>query len=267
MWGVALMTSVAAIVAGIQWAKARREARAGAVEAAHLRDLVKKRVERPNVFSHEVRTPLTLIAGAAELLAEESPGPLTARQREFVETIRVNAHQVIGLAEDLLAEARLDAQLFELRPEDVDLRVLVRDIVRDVRRIHPNAVRLDNHGAPVRVRADRSLLRQALWNLVNNACRHAGQSAEITLSVTHGEGQGIVAVSDDGVGLSPEDRVSLFEPFVVGSAQEGGTGLGMVITERIIEQHGGHLLVDSIPGRGTTIFFVLPTAEEVAAHG
>ena len=256
-WAVAVAAMVATLVPTFAWRSARRALAASHAEAEQLRALVKKRVERPNVFSHEVRTPLALIKGAAELLADESPGPLNPRQREFVTTIATNAEQVIALAEDLLAEARIDAQLFELRTERLDVRALVRGTVRDARRIHPNPIRLENQGPPLHLMGDRALLGQVLWNLVNNACRHSDAAVPVTVSVTQGDAEVIVAVTDEGEGMSDDERARLFEPFSTGS-QRPGTGLGMMITERIVTQHGGRLLVDTTPGRGTTVFFVLP---------
>lgn len=135
-WTLAAVGGVLSLIAAYGWAHTRRRLKAGIEEAERLRNMVKERVERPNVFSHEVRTPLTLIKGAAELLAEETPGPLTARQREFVHTISSNAQQVIALAENLLTEAKIDSQLFEVHLEHVDLRPLVRQAVREARRIH-----------------------------------------------------------------------------------------------------------------------------------
>lgn len=235
----------------------RRHLAAARAEARQLRDLVKKRVERPNAFSHEVRTPLTLVRGAAELLAEETPGPLNDRQREFVATITTNSQRAIDLAQDMLTEAKIDAQLFELHLEPVDLRQLVRQVVKDARRVQTTPLRLDRTGPPLVVSADRNLLTQALWNLVNNACRHAKPGTGVTVSVSLGEGQAIVAVADDGDGMTDTERETLFEPFV-SSSGASGTGLGMTLTSRIIAQHGGRMLVDTIPGRGTTIFFTLP---------
>ncbi|MDN5570257.1 MAG: HAMP domain-containing histidine kinase [Propionibacteriaceae bacterium] len=239
---------------------------AARAEAQQLRDMVKRRVERPNVFSHEVRTPLTLIQGAGELLAEETPGPLTDRQREFVATITSNAQRVNDLAQMMLAEAKIDAQLFELRLEPVDLRQLVRQTVRDARRVHSTGLRIESIGPPLVLHADRHLLGQALWNLVNNSCRHAAPGTSVTVSVSHGEGQAVVAVSDDGAGMTDDERSRLFEPFA--SASGGtGTGLGMTITERIIEEHGGRMLVDTIPGRGTTVYFTIPLPDAERPRG
>lgn len=232
---------------------------ASRAETDQLRDMVRKRVERPNVFSHEVRTP-DPHQGGGGIAGRTDPGPLNERQREFVNTISVNAQQVIGLAQDLLVEARIESQLFDLKLETLDLRHLVRQTVRDTRRVHHTTIRLENTGAPLLLRGDRTLLGQAVWNLINNACRHAGEDVTVTVSVTRGEGQAIVAVGDDGSGMTTEQRQGLFRPFETG-AEQGGTGLGMMITERIIAQHGGRLLVDTLPRRGTTIFFTLPLPE------
>lgn len=258
-----VVTGVAAVTAagtGTALVLARRELAAARAEARQLREMVKKRVERPNAFSHEVRTPLTLIKGAAELLAEESPGPLTQMQREFVTTIAVNAQRVIDLAQDLLAKAKIDAQLFELHLESLDLRALARETVREARSIQVTPLRLDSSGPALVLRGDRKLLGQALWNLVNNACRHAQPGTTVTVSVSEAEGQAIVAVSDDGVGMSEDERADLFTPFVSSSGEQG-TGLGMALTNEIVTQHGGKMLVDTIPERGTTVFITLPLRE------
>ena len=170
-----IVALLALVCSALVWLyrRTRADLLATRAEADQLRDMAKKRVERPNVFSHEVRTPLSLISGAAELLAEETPGPLNDRQREFVSTIGDRCRRpdaasgtpvrVIGLAEDLLVEARIDAQLFELRLEPLDLRALVRQTVRDARRIHTTPIVLESQGAPIGVVADRNLLGQAVW--------------------------------------------------------------------------------------------------------
>lgn len=258
LWLVALGAAVFACGGWLCWWRLRVQLVAARAETERLRSLVKKRVERPNVFSHEVRTPLTLVKGAAELLAEQTPGPLNQRQLEFVQTITENTQQVIALAEDLLTEAKIESQLFELRLERFDLKVLIREVVRDARRIHSADIRLVEPTGPLQIIGDRALLTQALRNLVINACRHGGDGARVKVSASLSEGQAVVSVTDDGVGMSPEQRDRLFEPFAVGSSQRAGTGLGMMITERIIAQHEGQLLVDTLPGHGTTIFFTIP---------
>lgn len=223
-----------------------------------LAELVEQRVERPNVFGHEVRTPLALISGAAELLAEQSPGPLNDRQLEFVQIIASNSRQVVAMAEDLLVEAQIEAEIFELRPVSVELRSLVRATVREVRRINSIPIVLVDQGPPIEVWADPDLLRQALWNLVNNAVRHAGEPGRVTIEVSASEDEAVLQVSDEGQGMSAEQCGRLFEPYMVGQSRRPGTGLGMMITRQIITRHGGRILVDSLPGQGTAILLAMP---------
>ncbi len=228
-------------------------------EAERLRDLAKDRARRISTLSHEVRTPLALIKGAGELLEDGSAGPITEQQRRFTQTITSNCAQVIGMAEDLLSHARLEAQLFELRLERIDLRTLVREAVRDLRKVHSSLIQLDNHGRPIIVMADARLLREALWNLGNNAVRHAGEGATVTFRVVRGEDQAIVAVADDGHGIDPAARRQLFEPFQTTTA--GGTGLGLSITKMIVEMHRGTVLVDSAARHGTIMYLTIPTKD------
>lgn len=249
---VALVLAVAALVA------TRRDLRHSRDALAHLRAYHEERSARPNVLSHELRTPLTVVQGSAELLLEESPGPLNALQREFVSTIAENSHQVIEMANDLLEEARIESELFNMHPERVEIRQLVRECVRTLRRVHKAPIRLDSRGAPVHLVVDPALMRQAVTNLINNAARHAGEGVTITVSVLDGEETVTLAVSDDGEGMTPEEKASLFVPFATGGSRRPGTGLGMMITQRIVELHGGRVLVDSIARRGTTVYLVLP---------
>lgn len=261
-WILVAVVGALAVVAAWGWFRAERRVKAGLEEAERLRNMVKERVERPNVFSHEVRTPLTLIRGAAELLAEETPGPLTERQREFVHTISSNAQQVIALAENLLTEAKIDSQLFDLHLEHIDLRPLVRQAVREARRIHLADIRFDEHNRPLLVLGDSGLLVQALRNLVTNACTHSGEHAIVRVATTESEGRAIITVSDMCDGMTQGQRESLFDPFVVGESSRAGTGLGMMITQRIVAQHNGNLAVDTVPGHGTTILLTIPTNRE-----
>lgn len=262
--GVALLVAVLGVVVrGLR--AARAEHAVTRHEAERLRTLARARAERSSVLSHEIRTPLTLVKGAAELLAEETPGPLNDRQRRFVDTILDNSTQMIAMAEDLLTAARLEARLFELHLERTDLRALVRSTVREMRRLHGANVLLDSRGAPLWLDLDRNLVRQALWNLVNNAARHSGAGVTITVRVTVGDDDVLVSVADDGPGMTPAERDGLFLPFVVGGGAGRGTGLGMMITKEIVELHGGRVFVDTATRVGTIILLTLPLRARRAA--
>ncbi|ACZ31997.1 histidine kinase [Xylanimonas cellulosilytica DSM 15894] len=233
----------------------RAHVRERSAEAERLRALAKERADRVSVLAHEIRTPLALVKGAGELLAERTPGALNDIQSTFVETITQNTEAVIAMAEDLLTEARLEADLFTLQLEETDLRHLVRRTVRELRQVNQMSISLDSRGAPVTVMVDRRLMRQALWNLVTNAGRHAGSAAPVVVRITPGEESVLVAVSDAGRGMDADERRDLFTPF---APHHRGTGLGLVITRRIVELHGGRVFVDTVARRGTTVLLSVP---------
>lgn len=216
------------------------------------------------VLSHEIRTPLTLVKGAADLLAEETPGPLNATQRYFVDTIVGNTSLVVSMAEDFLLEARLETGEPTLDRTAVDIRALVRETVLELRRIRSTPLHLDSRGGPLVLDVDRAMIRQVLWNLINNAVRHAGSDAEVTVRVEATAEGTTIAVSDDGAGMSPDRRAELFAPQVSGHPQ--GTGLGMGVIRQIVDAHGGRVVVDSLVRRGTRILVVLPWPSQEDAH-
>lgn len=258
-WTVALCSvALALIVCAVLLARSQCSLQRTRGELARLRAFHEERMRRPNVLSHELRTPLTVVRGAAELLLDESAGPLNPDQKRFVQTIAENSNQVIEMASDLLAEASLESELFNLRLEWTEMRQLVRRCVAQLRRVHTASIRMDNHGAPLRIQVDPRLMGQAVTNVVNNAARHAGEGVSILVRVTESEETVTVSVSDDGTGMPPQDRALLFTPFATGGSRRPGTGLGMMITQRIVELHGGKILVDTISRKGTTVFLTLP---------
>ncbi len=258
-WLVGLAVALGCALAGAVWlARAqRRRARELAVENARWRALAQERADRVAVVSHEVRTPLALISGAVELLADGTAGPLTGSQDQLVDTIAVKSREVLDLTADLLADARIDAQLFQFRSSTVDMRRLANAIVRDLRKLYPNQITLSARGAAPRIVGDPDLIRQALTNLITNAARHAGGDARILVSVRPSDDGVLIVVSDDGTGMTVEQTRELFRRGLAGKS-ETGNGLGMLITRRIVELHGGRCLVDSMVDHGTAILCSLP---------
>lgn len=228
-----------------------------AEENRRWRALAMDRADRVAIVSHELRTPIALISGAAELLLDRAAGELTDLQHDLVDTIDVKASEVLALAADLLTDAKIDAQLFQFRATTVDIRRVTNSVVRDLRNLYPNRITLSARGASPRILGDPDLIRQALTNLITNAARHAGQEARIAVTVRHHEDGVLIVVSDDGTGMSPAQTSELFRRGLAGKS-ETGNGLGMLITRRIIELHGGRCLVDSAVNVGTTILCSLP---------
>ncbi|SDU80079.1 His Kinase A (phospho-acceptor) domain-containing protein [Arcanobacterium phocae] len=226
---------------------------------AQLRADIASRKERPAIISHEIRTPLALINGAAELLAEGLAGPLTDQQRTFVTTITENTTQVINISENFLIDARLNSAL-PLERENVDVRAIVAQTARHMRRITNVPIHVDAAGGLLPIWADPGLIRQLVWNLVNNATRHAGPNATVTVRVRNAEGGGaLLIVSDDGEGISVEDQEHMFDAFRTGSSRRPGTGIGMMVAQHIVQAHGGTILVDSLSMHGTAIHVILPS--------
>lgn len=156
-------------------------------ENSRLKTELNARNERPAIISHEIRTPLTLINGAAELLAEGLAGPLTEQQRTFVTTITENTTQVINIAENFLIDTRLKESL-PIEREEVDVRAVVAETARHMRRITNVPIYVDAAGGLLPIWADPGLIKQLVWNLVNNATRHAGPDATVNVRVSNAEG-------------------------------------------------------------------------------
>lgn len=249
----------ASLAAGLSWRLwyQRKRFRELSVENSRWRVLAMERADRIAIVSHEVRTPLALVTAACELLADGAAGPLSEPQQDLVETVSAKSREVLSLAADLLLDARIDADLFSFRTSTVDMRRLTTRTVRDLRSLFPNQITMSTRGALPHIVGDVNLLRQALTNLITNAARHAGADARIAVTVRPSDGGVLIVVSDDGSGMTPEQTRELFRRSLAGKS-ETGHGLGMLITRRIIELHGGRVFVDSMVDRGTAILCSLP---------
>ena len=241
--------------------RAQRDLKRVLAEKEQLRQLHQDYIAGPAVLSHELRTPLTVVRGAAELLADGSAGPMNEMQLKFAKTIAENSNQVIEMAEDMLAEIRMESDLFNLRLKRVEMRELVRHNVAQLRRFHSAPIRLENHGAPIHMSVDPRLMGQAIANVINNAARHAGDGVSILVSIQDSDEDVTIAVVDDGRGMTPEEKERLFIPFDTGGSLRPGTGLGMMLTQKILRLHGGTILVDTIASKGTTFYLTIPRSQ------
>jgi two-component system OmpR family sensor kinase len=246
---------------GIAVAGLGRVMSAERAERARLERLVDRRAEQVTALSHELRTPLTMIKGSADLLMEGRPGPLTAPQERFLKVIHHQCAQVIELCESLLIQAKIEAGLFTPRLERVDLSVVARDVVTAMRPLcaqRGQTVGLDTPQITPRISADPLLLSQALTNLMSNASRFTSVDGHIEVRVAVIDTGISVYVTDDGAGMTTEQRQRLFQRFATGRPLADGTGLGLVITKTIVELHGGSIMVDTSSRRGSTFLLTLP---------
>lgn len=263
-WLVVVGVAAAAAGGGVVALVGRRAIRVNTDELARSRKFLERRAEQVSALSHELRTPLSIIKATADLLLEGSPGPLTDTQRKFLPVITQQSSQVIALCEGLLIQAKIDAGLFTPRRELVDIAVLARDAVVAMRPLcaqHDQRISLDTPQVMREIPADPTLVHQALTNLLSNASRFTSDGGSIGVRVMETDDGVAVYVTDDGSGMTREQRRRLFQRFVTGRPLEDGTGLGLVITKDIVEVHGGSILVDTTASRGTTFLFTLPAAE------
>lgn len=230
-------------------------------EITRLQRIAESRADRISVLSHEVRTPLAMIKGAAELLLEGKPGPLTQQQNIFLQAISQNCERTINLAEDLLTQARIEAGLFKVNLQATDLKVLTRQVTQNMKPLltqKNQTINLDYPQVLQHIQADPRLIQQALTNLLNNAMRYTSPGGCIYVSISENDQAVIVAITDDGAGMTAVERQKLFQRFSSGRPLGDGTGLGLVIVKQIVELHGGRILVDTTLGQGTTFLFTLP---------
>ncbi|MES2640787.1 MAG: response regulator [Myxococcota bacterium] len=250
--------------------------------AAHLTDLERKneelqgakdRAERESLFksqflanmSHELRTPLNAIIGFSELLEQELPGPLTRDQREFVGFVLSGGRHLLTVINDILDLSKIEAGRMELLREWATVPQLVNAVFAVVRPLADSrGVRLlltaDAGQPPILV--DPLRISQVLYNLLSNGIKFTPRgglvhlTAEVTADIL------CLRVIDTGIGIRPEDLPRLFREFEqLATAPDGttGTGLGLVLTRRLVELHGGAITVESEHGRGTTFTVSLPS--------
>jgi signal transduction histidine kinase len=243
--------------------EAERAARAAA-EAANL-----AKTEFLAVMSHELRTPLNAIAGYAELLSMGIRGPVTPEQLQDLGRIQRSQRHLLGLINDVLNFARIEAGRVELHLADVsvahalgELESLVAPqlMARELRYRHVAP------GPALRVRADAEKLRQVLLNVLSNAVKFTPQGGAITVDARAVEGAVHVRVADTGIGI-PADRLeSIFEPFVqLGrnlTSRHEGTGLGLAISRDLARAMGGDLTAAAGVDGGSVFTLVLPRAPD-----
>jgi signal transduction histidine kinase len=209
--------------------------------------------------THDLRTPLTAIKGAAENLLDGIAGPLGADQCEYVEIVRDHATRLTATVNDLLHAARIEAGKVSLTPEPIDVAAVVEDVRRGLEALaRERGIRVDVRAREAVVPADREKLRRAVENLVSNAIKFTGDGGHVVIEVESTPDAVEVAVRDSGHGIPADELPRLFERFYRGSARQPGTGLGLSIARNLVRLHGGEITVSSEVGRGSEFRVRLP---------
>ena len=242
------------------------------VDNARLYEEAQQAITARDVFlsiaSHELRTPVTVLKGTAQMLARaRERGTLDlARLERFLRAFTDASDRLTELTDDLLDVARLRTDHLDLGLRPLDVGAFVRDVA-DRYRDHltdRHALRLRTDGELI-VHADAGRLERVLANLLTNAVKYSPDGGEIRLRARHADGGALLVVEDGGIGLPPGAEESIFEPFGrapnAAERQIPGMGLGLHIARGIVERHGGRIWAESPgPGLGTTLCIWLPTA-------
>jgi PAS domain S-box-containing protein len=217
-------------------------------------------------MSHELRTPLNAIIGFSDIIAQQLYGPSSDRYVRYANDIMDSAHHLLGIVNSILDTTKIEAGKFQLTEELCNVTAVVESAVRMLsERAESKHVRLESRVAPdlPSVRADERALRQILINLMFNAVKftHMGGRVMVTADAAP-DGSLRFRVDDTGVGIASDDIARVFDRFSqIGDAYsrlQGGTGLGLHVSRKLVELHQGTIEVDSTPGTGTTVTVLLP---------
>ena len=245
---------------------------ANAILYERTKELDRLKSEFVAVVSHEVRTPLTSIKGSLELLGDDRFHKLPAPQRELLGICQANTERLISLINDILDFSKLESSRLSLNIEQMDVGRVLIEAVENIRNLAAMKgvtldVRIDpNTGA---VEADSMRVGQVATNLIGNAIKFSPERGRIEVFASGDSGTVTVSVKDYGKGIAPRDISRLFQRFAQldssTTRKAGGTGLGLVISKGIVEQHGGKIWVESALGEGSTFVFSLPRKRDEAA--
>ncbi|MCF6148114.1 MAG: ammonium transporter [Candidatus Kuenenia sp.] len=216
-------------------------------------------------MSHELRTPLNAVIGFAEVLRDEITGSLSEDQKEYVKDIHSSGQHLLNIINSILDLSKIETGKMELQYEEFCTDVTIKEILAiispsaDYKRIsiHTNIQNNLPH-----LSADKTKFKQILYNLLSNAVKFTPENGKINISVFQINHSIQFEITDTGIGIKPEDKERIFDAFHQADAsltrKYEGTGLGLHLTKRLVELHGGKIWVESTPGKGSTFLFTLP---------
>jgi signal transduction histidine kinase len=219
-------------------------------------------------MSHELRTPLNAIIGFSEVLHERMFGELNEQQAGYVQDVLVAGRHLLSLINDILDLAKVEAGRMELDLAEVSLPETLRSgLTMQGERATHGGITLELNVAPeeIVVEADERKLRQVVFNLLSNAIKFTPPGGRIDVSAAQSDGVVEVAVADTGSGIAEDELELIFEEFQQARGESAkrheGTGLGLPLSRKFIELHGGRLWAESVEGSGSTFRFTLPVRQ------
>jgi signal transduction histidine kinase len=223
-------------------------------------------------MSHELRTPLNAILGFSEILLDLTMNLTTGERTEFLRNIHSSGQHLLGLINDILDLAKIEAGKMELHPEEMPILEALHEVTAILEPMaRQQGLQLITIGAAdaAVIRADRSKFKQVLYNLLSNSVKFTPPPGKITLTIKDSPEQLTVSVQDTGIGMKSEDLPKLFREFeqIDGSytRRYQGTGLGLALCRRFVQMHGGRIWAESQFGKGSTFTFTIPREVRLVA--
>ncbi|MCI0809864.1 MAG: HAMP domain-containing histidine kinase [Chloroflexi bacterium] len=239
---------------------ARAEARAREAEIAR-----QEREQFLSVVSHELKTPLTSILAFTDILTRDRNGAFTERQLKHLDLVKRNGRRLDGLINDILDVSRIETGRLSLETTEFEIGELFDDLTLSLESIFQEKSQKLIVAPPLGdelLVADRSRIFQAVSNLLSNASKYSPENSTITFRGTVEDNRLRMSVTDEGFGLSENDRLHIFDLFYRASNEQtrtvAGLGVGLAIVRSIIESHNGSVTVDSAPGTGSTFAIEIP---------
>ncbi len=216
-------------------------------------------------MSHELRTPLNAIIGFSEVLLERMFGGMNEKQEDYLKDIHSSGQHLLSLINDILDLAKVEAGRMELHLATFHLPAAINNaltLIRERAMRHRITLAVELDPQLGELTADERKLKQILLNLLSNAVKFTPEGGRITVTARRADNMVEISVSDTGIGIAPQDHAAVFEEFKqVGTdytRKAEGTGLGLALTRKLVELHGGAMKLESAPGKGSTFAFTLP---------
>ena len=252
------------------------------IDISHIKAIEKKLMEACEIaekssnaksdflanMSHELRTPLNHIIGFTEMVIDGHHGELNKIQEEYLRNVLQSSRHLLSLVNDILDLSKVEAGKTEMKPEPINLKHVMQNsliMVKEKAAKHGIQLSLDADGIPETITADERKLKQILYNLMANAVKFTPDRGNVNCTARHSAMDGCIEISvtDTGIGLKPDELKRIFDPFEQVNRSEGrqynGTGLGLSLTKKLVELHGGRIWAESAgEGKGSRFMFTLP---------
>jgi signal transduction histidine kinase len=216
-------------------------------------------------MSHELRTPLNAIIGFSEVLSDRMFGEINEKQADYLKDIHESGKHLLSLINDILDLSKIEAGRMDLDLSTFHLPTALSNamtLIRERAQRHSIQLGLDVDSRLNEMEADERKVKQILLNLLSNAVKFTPDGGRVDVIAKMDTTKVAIAVKDTGIGIAPEDHAAVFEEFKqVGrdyTRKAEGTGLGLALTKRFVELHGGEISLASAPGKGSTFTITLP---------